>query len=460
MPNRPYDLLVIGAGPAGSGAAWAAAEQGYRVALIERDKIGGTCLNYGCDPTKALLQTAHVLHGARHADRYGVCISGAEADWPEVQARVRELLDQMRGGSDEQARKNLAKKGIDVLKGEACFHSAHEIALGDQMIRAEQIIIASGSQAVVPDIMGLCDAGFITHKQAVNLPKLPRRLAIIGGGSIGIQFAQMFHRFGVQVTVLEPAPTFLAKEDRDLANMLCGLLCDEGIRIEIGVELFSVRRDGANKRLTFGCPGRSEEVLQVDEILLTVGYKPVLGPLNLAAAGVEVGEDGIEVDQTLRTSAPHIWAAGDVLGGYQFTHVAYDQGRMAAHNAFAAKPRSFDDRLIPWVIYTAPELAHAGRTEEQLREAGIAYQVGRKPMSEVERAVANRQTDGLVKLLVADDGAILGGHILGANAGELIATVVLAMRGGLTAETLATTMLPYLTMAEGVRWAADSATGR
>jgi len=460
MWNRPYDLLVIGAGPAGSGAAWAAAEQGHRVALIERDKIGGTCLNYGCDPTKALLRTAHVLYGARHANRHGLRIPSAEADWPEVQAGVRQLLDQMRGGSDQQARNYLAKKGIDVLKGEACFRSAHEIAVDGQLICAEHIIIASGSQAVVPDIVGVRDAGFITHKQAVNLSSLPRRLAIIGGGSIGIQFAQMFQRFGVEVTVLEPAPTFLAKEDRDLADMLCGLLRDEGICVKTGAELISVCRDGLDKRLTFACPGRSEETLLVDEILITVGYKPVLGPLNLAAASVESDEDGIKVDQTLRTSVPHIWAAGDVIGDYQFTHVAYDQGRLAAHNAFAPQPRPFDDRVIPWVIYTAPELAHVGRTEQQLREAGIPYQVGRKPMSEVERAVANRQTDGLVKLLVADNGAILGGHILSANAGEMIAPVVLAMRAGLPADTLATTMLPYLTMAEGVRWAADSAISR
>jgi pyruvate/2-oxoglutarate dehydrogenase complex dihydrolipoamide dehydrogenase (E3) component len=328
------------------------------------------------------------------------------------------------------------------------------------LICAEHIIIASGSQAVVPDIVRVRDAGFITHKQAVNLSSLPRRLAIIGGGSIGVQFAQMFQRFGVEVTVLEPAPTFLAKEDRDLADMLCGLLRDEGICVKTGAELISVCRDGLDKRLTFACPGRSEETLLVDEILITVGYKPVLGPLNLAAASVESDEDGIKVDQTLRTSVPHIWAAGDVIGDYQFTHVAYDQGRLAAHNAFAPQPRPFDDRVIPWVIYTAPELAHVGRTEQQLREAGIPYQVGRKPMSEVERAVANRQTDGLVKLLVADNGAILGGHILSANAGEMIAPVVLAMRAALPADTLATTMLPYLTMAEGVRWAADSAISR
>ena len=460
MPSQPYDLLVIGAGPAGSGAAWAAAEQGHRVVLVERDKIGGTCLNYGCDPTKVLLHTAHLLHAARHADSYGIRIPSAAADWPAVQASLQQLLDQMRGGDDQQAREHLATKGIDVLKGDAYFQSPREISVGDQTVCAERIIIASGSQAVVPHIKGLRDASFITNKQAVSLPMLPRRLAILGGGSIAIQFAQLFHRFGVQVTLLEQATTFLSKDDRELADQLCGLLANEGIRMETEVELASVQRDGAAKRLTFRQPGRAEETLLVDEILVTIGYQPMLDLLNLPTAGVEINEHGIMVDRTLRTSAPHIWAAGDVTGSYQYTHVAYDQGRLAAHNAFAATPQPFDDRIIPWVIYTSPELAHVGQTEEQLRAAGIAYHVGRKPMREVERAVANRQTDGQVKLLVADDGAILGGQILGANAGELIAPVVLAMRAGLPATMLATTILPYMTMAEGVRWAADAAIRR
>jgi pyruvate/2-oxoglutarate dehydrogenase complex dihydrolipoamide dehydrogenase (E3) component len=456
MPSQPYDLLVIGAGPAGSGAALAAAEQGYRVALVERDKIGGTCLNYGCDPTKVLLHAAHLLHAARRAENYGLRIPSAEADWLEVQASLHKVLDQMRGGDDQQAREHLAKKGIHVRKGDAYFQSPHEIVIKDQTVYAERSIIASGSQAVVPQIKGLCDAGFITHKQAVYLPMLPRRLAILGGGSIAIQFAQMFHRFGVKVTLIEQDTTFLSKDDRELADMLCGLLSNEGIRMETRVELSSVCRDGEVKQLTIRCPGCPEEVLLVDEILVAIGLKPVLDTLNLAAAGVEVGENGVKVDQTLRTSISHIWAAGNVIGRYQFTHVAYDQGRLAAYNAFAGKPRPFDDRVIPWVIYTAPELAHVGKTEEQLRDAGIAYQVGRKPMSEVEQAVASRQTDGQVKLLIANDGTILGGHILSAHAGELIAPVILAMRAGLPAEMLATTMLPYLTMAESVRWAADT----
>jgi pyruvate/2-oxoglutarate dehydrogenase complex dihydrolipoamide dehydrogenase (E3) component len=456
MLTPTYDLVVLGAGAAGSGAAATAAERGRRVALIERDQIGGTCLNYGCDPTKTLLHTAHLLYRARRADRFGLRIPRADADWPAVQARVRKVVEQVRGGADEQVRKDLAKQGIEVIKGDAHFRSPHELDVGGWTIRAERVIVATGCQAVVPDIAGLCDAGFITNKEAVWLPRLPRSLAILGGGPIGVEFAQMFDRFGVAVTVLEQGPALVAKDDRELADMLCGLLSDQGIRMETRVELRSVRRDGAGKRLTLSCPDHSEEELLVDEILVAVGYKPMLDSLRLEAAGVKMSDDGVEVDQFLRTSVPHIWAAGDVTGGYQFTHVAYEQGRLAARNAFAATPQPFDDRAIPWVTYTDPELAHVGKTEQQLREEGIAYKVGRKPISEVERAVANEQTDGLVKLLVDDDGQILGGHILAAKAGELIAPLVLAMRAGLPADMLAATILPYPTMAEGVRWAAEA----
>jgi pyruvate/2-oxoglutarate dehydrogenase complex dihydrolipoamide dehydrogenase (E3) component len=457
MAHQTYDLAVIGAGPAGGGAAATAAEQGHRVALIECDKIGGACLNYGCDPTKALLHAADLLDRARRADRYGLNISGVAADWPAVQAHLRQVVQRVRGGSDKQVREELSKQGIDVLKGDARFRAPHEIEIGSQAIRAEHIVIATGSTAVVPAILGRRDAGFITSKEAIWLPQLPQRLAIVGGGPIGVEFAQIFQRFGVEVILLEQGPALLPKDDRELADMLCGLLVAAGIRIETRVELSGVQSQSGGKSLVIRCPDRSQEELLVDEILVAVGYQPALDSLNLAAAGVEIGDKGVVLDTYLRTSVPHIWAAGDVAGGYQFTHVAYDQGRLAASNAFAAQPQPFDDRVIPWVTYTSPELAHVGQTEDELREAGTRYSIGRKPLAEVERAVATEQTDGLVKLLVGEDGRLLGGHILAAHAGELIAPVALALRAGLPAEILATTIVPYPTLAEGVRWAAEAA---
>ncbi|MDZ4719534.1 MAG: NAD(P)/FAD-dependent oxidoreductase [Roseiflexaceae bacterium] len=456
MPQITYDLLVIGAGSAGSSASSAAARQGRRVAMVERDQLGGTCLNYGCDPTKALLHSAHLLNRARHADRAGLHIPNADADWSAIQRHVRQVVDHIRGGSEEQAQADLAKKGIDVLKGDARFLSASEVTVGDQIIHAERVIIATGSQSVIPDVAGLRETGFITNKQAIWLPTLPRRLAIIGGGPIGVEFAQLFGLIGVTVTVLEHGPALLAKDDRELADQLAVLLSNQGIRIMTDVTLQMVRRTDMGKCLTVRCGDQAEEELIVDEILVAVGYAPALESLNLKAAGVETGDDGIIVDRMLRTNLPHIWAAGDVRGGYQFTHVASDQGELAAYNAFAEQPQPFDDRVIPWVTYTDPELAHVGKTEQQLHDEGISYRVGRTLMSDVARAIANGETDGLVKLLVGDDGMILGGHILASKAGELLASVVLAMRAGLTVDVLAAMILPYPTMVEAVRWAAKA----
>jgi pyruvate/2-oxoglutarate dehydrogenase complex dihydrolipoamide dehydrogenase (E3) component len=456
MTEQHYDLVVIGAGPAGGAAATAAAAPGRRVALIERDKLGGTCLNYGCDPTKTLLHTAQLLYQASQSAERGLRIPHAAADWPAVQAHVRRVLKQMRGGSEAAERRQRRRDGVEVLSGAARFVDPHTLRLGRHRLRADRIIIATGSQAVVPPIDGLERAGYLTNREAVALKELPRRLAIIGGGPIGVEFAQLFGRFGVKVTLLEQGPALLPKDDRELADQLAALLAAEGVHVETEAELLEVHRERAGRCLIFRRRGRTRQELQVDAVLVAVGFRPAIDSLNLPAAGVSVSDGAVRVDATLRTSVPHIWAAGDVTGGYPFTHVAFAQGQLVARNAFASRAEPFDDQAIPWVTYTSPELAHIGQTEEQLRQAGTPYRVGRKPLAEVERAVATGATAGQIKLLVGDDGRLLGGHILAAGAGELIAPLALAMRAGLPVDMLANTILPYPTMAEGLRWAAEA----
>ena len=457
MTNHEYDLLVIGAGAAGSTAATTAAGDGKRVALVERDKIGGTCLNYGCDPTKTLIYIADLLYKAHHAERFGLRISQAGFDWASVLSWVQQVQNQIRGGTPEEAVAALSQKGIEVLIGEATFLSPHELSIAGKSASASRIIIAAGDENIVPPIEGLSDVGYITNVQAVSLPTLPRRLAILGGGAIGIEFAQLFQRFGVEVTVIERSQALLDKEDRELADMLCKLLTNEGLRLETNAELLRVQRDSTGKCLTMRCGEREEEQLVVDEILLAIGRRPSLATLQPERAGIKTSKKGIEVDATLRTSQPHIWAAGDVTGGLQFTHVAYEQGKLAAQNAFAPDPRPFEGRVIPWVTYTKPALSHVGKTEEQLRQDGVDFHVARMFFNDVERAVAEGKTGGLVKLLVDKQGTILGGHILAEEAGDLLAPIILAMQTGVTAETLATTIMPYPNMVEGVRWTADKA---
>lgn len=456
--TKPYDLLVIGAGPAGSAAANLAAAQGRSVVLIERDKIGGTCLNYGCDPTKALLHLANQLHAARAAAPTGLRFGTAAADWPAVQSYLHHVRNQVRGGTDAAVRRQLAEQGIDVRKGVARFAGPRELRVGDELLRAERVLIAVGSLATPPDLPGLQALGYITNREAVNLRELPRRLAIVGGGPIGVEFAQLFSRFGVQVTIVEQAPRLLMKDECALAERLRELLEAEGIGVITNATLTAARPYRQAKQLLYTRDGENG-ALQCDEIMIATGFRPALASLRLYEAGVATNEHGVVADATLRTSVPHIWVAGDAAGGYQFTHVAYEQGRLAAENAFAEHPRQFDEHVIPWVTYTSPELAHVGRTEDELREAGVPYRVGVKQMRDVERALLIGQPEGQVKLLVGDDGAILGGHILAAHAGELIAPLALAMRAGLRAADLAGTILPYPTLAEGVRWAAEDALG-
>lgn len=455
MTTDEYDLIVIGAGGAGSTAAGNAAEMGKHVALIERDKLGGTCLNYGCDPTKTLLHTASVFYHASHASGLGLRISQAKVDWEAVQAHVRQVQETIRGGTLEQASAGIAAQGIDLFMGEAMFTSPHEIRVNGVTLRSKRFVIATGTIAMIPEIDGLSKAGYITNVEAVSLPELPKRLVVIGGGPIGLEFAQMFSRLGAQVTVLERGEQPLPREDPELAMLLCSQLTAEGIRLEFGAEMRCGDIDEHGKHIHLHGKDGKKEDLTADQLLIAVGRKPALDKLNLEAAGVQYTEDGVTTDATLRTNVPHIWAAGDITSKYQFTHVASDQGKLVAHNVFARKPKEFDDRVIPWVTFTDPELARVGMLEAELKEAKTEYRVGRAYFNKLDRAIANNQTFGSVKLLADMDGNILGGHILSANAGELIAPIIYAMRFGLTAKKMAGAMLPYPTMAEAVRWAAS-----
>jgi dihydrolipoamide dehydrogenase len=455
MSAKTYDVIVIGAGAAGSSAALAAANKGAQVALVEKDKIGGTCLNYGCDPTKTLLHIAHLLYQARHSEHYGLIIPHANADWKQVQAYTQSVIHRIRGGTSSQASEELTHKGIEVHHGEAHFISPHALKVNDRTVSAPRIIIAAGSQTVVPSVEGLAEVGFLTNVEALALTELPRRLAVIGGGAIGIEFAQMFHRFDVEVTVLEKGETLLDTEDREMAELLCHLLEKEGIDMQTGAELRKVESVEGGKRLTVIYKGGDERQIEVDELLIASGRRPALASLHLSTAGVNEGKRGIEVDNTLRTSVPHIWAAGDVTGGYQFTHVADAQGKLAAHNAFASQPQTFEGHVIPWVTFTDPPLAHVGKTEEQLRQEQVQYKVARMKFDAVERAITKGTTEGLVKLLMDSQGQLLGGHILGDNGDDLLAPLILAMQTHTSVETLAQTIFPYPTLSETVRWAAS-----
>ncbi len=441
-----FDLLVIGDGAAGGSAASAAVKAGKRVALVEKHKPGGTCLNYGCDPTKTLLNCAHRLYQARHDAEFGLQIGQAQPDWPVIRARVHSVIDQLRGGSLEQAFENIRQEGVTVFRGEACFLSPNRVRVGQQEIEASQFLIATGTVAAVPPVKGLREAGFITNVEAVDLAELPENLAVIGGGVIGIEFAQMFSRLGVKVTILEHGPNILDTEDQEFANHLRQLLEKEGIKILTGATINEIRTSQTVKILELVDQDKRPLEIKAGQILVAAGRQPVLEGLGLSEIGVQTTEHGIKVDQYLRTNLPNIWAAGDIADPLQFTHVAEEQGELVAANAFATTPKPFNRRAIPWVAFTQPELAHLGQTEEELKEAKKPYRVARLNFDEVERAVTDGITAGMVKILADEQGLILGAHILAEHGGELIAPLVLMMRHNLTLDQLSDTILPYPTL--------------
>ncbi len=445
-----FDLIIIGAGPAGSTAATAAAKTGKRIALVEKHKPGGTCLNYGCDPTKTLLHTAKLLHQTRQSSSFGLTETNVDYDWKRVRQHVSNAQTIMRGGSVEEAYKSLEEQGIAIIKGQASFISPHAIKVADKTYEAENFIIAVGNQPVIPPIEGLKQVGYITNKEAISLPALPRRLAIVGGGAIGIEFAQLFRRFGLEITVLEGSSAILDTEDREVAAKLLELLQKEEIVLKTNAQLEQVQESKEGKCLQVKVGEAKYEEIIVDELMLAVGRKPAVEGLGLEEAGVKYSDKGIEVDSNLRTSVPHIWAAGDIGGSYAFTHIAEAQGALAAANVFSDKPTAFDDHAIAWVTFTDPELAHLGKTEEELKKNKVKYRTLSQPLKDTARAITRGETEGLVKMLVDDNDQLLGAHILGAEAGEMLAPLVLIMQNRLPISTLKHTIFPYPTFAESL----------
>jgi pyruvate/2-oxoglutarate dehydrogenase complex dihydrolipoamide dehydrogenase (E3) component len=449
----PYDLIVVGAGAAGSTAASEARGQGARVAMVEQWKVGGTCLNAGCDPTKALVRAAHALYETRTASRFGIEVEDARVDWPRVIDRVERVIDTIRGGDGDR---NIREAGIDLRKGHARLLSPTEVAVEGDVLRGEAVILATGVRAFVPAIPGLREAGFITNVEAVTLPVLPRSLVIIGGGTIAMEFAQVFARFGVQVTVLGRNPRLLSLEEPELVDMLRDLLEQEGVRIETGVTLEGVSSAGGRKRIVARRDGARFEI-ETDEILVAAGRTPQVEDLGLESAGVIYDATGIIADATLRTSTPGVWAAGDcVAGSPRFTSLADHQGRVAAHNALGGLPvRDAIETVVPTAVFTDPELGRVGLTEAAARQAGHEVRAETVPMRDLARAVITGETAGAVKLVAdAVTGRMLGGSVLAAGGGELLGEIALAIRLGLTCHAIADTLHAYPTFSEGVFWTA------
>ncbi len=454
QPLERYHLVVLGAGTAGLVTAAGAAGLGAKVALAERALMGGDCLNFGCVPSKAVLASAGAVATLGRSGELGVrALGGVSVDFPAVMERMRKLRA---GIAAHDGARRFSALGIDVFLGEARFTSPTEVAVDGQKLRFARAVIATGGRASVPPIPGLAEAGFRTNETIFNLTELPKSLAIVGGGPIGCELAQAFARLGSQVTIVQKHAQFLPREDREAADLLLRTFLAEkvGVRMDATVERVELR--GGQKHLHVTRNG-AQEILAVDEILVAAGRRPNIEGLGLEVAGIAFTRKGVTVDDHLRTSNRRVYAAGDVALDHKFTHLADATARIVIQNALFPVKRKASGLTLPWCTYTDPEIAHVGLTLAQAQERGLAAEEITVPFSEVDRARLTGETAGFARLLVeTKKGRILGATIAGAQAGELISEVSVAMAGGVTLGALAGVIHPYPTLAEVLRKAGDA----
>ncbi len=445
-----YDLVIVGSGSAGLTAARFAAQLGVRVALVEKNRVGGDCTWTGCVPSKALLKVAKVVHEVRSAAQYGIYTSRPTVDMRQVREYVRRAIAAI---YQHEAPEQLAQQGIDVVFGAARFLDAHTIQAGERTLSARKSIIATGAHPHIPGIPGLGDTPFLTYMQIFDNDELPERLIVIGAGPIGAEMAQAYQRLGSQVTLVDAG--LLPRDEPEVAEVVGRVFAREGIEFVQG--LVTTVRESKDEIVV----NVQDQGYRGDMLLMAVGRAPAVGGLELEKAGVGYSSKGIEVDDRLRTNVKHIFAAGDCLGGYQFTHLAGWQGFMAARNALLPGSDSGFTEWVPWTTFTDPEVAHAGLTESQAREKyGAAVRVTTWDMDCTDRAVVDNDRDGFVKLIHKRNGKLLGATIVAARAGEAITEFVLALNQGLKVRDLAMAIHVYPTYSSAaMQVAADVAIG-
>lgn len=455
-PQRRYNLVVIGAGTAGLVCAAGAAGLGAKVALVERDLMGGDCLVTGCVPSKTLLHAARLAAEFRRAQAAGFAIDGTiRVDFPEVMSRVRAVRAAI---SHHDSAERFRKLGVDVFLGAARFISNDAVDVDGVTLRFRKAVIATGARAAIPAIPGLADAGYLTNETVFNLTELPRRLLVIGGGPIGCELAQAFQRLGSSVTLVETGSQLLPREDEDAASIIADALRRDGVEIILGgaVERIEPRVGAAKASVRLA---ETLRVIEADAILVCIGRQPNVDGLGLEIASVRFDPGkGIEVNDNLRTSNPRIFAAGDVCMEHKFTHAADAAARIAIQNAlFAILPKKRVSALtIPRCTYTDPEIAHVGVSERDASARGSAIDTFRVDMKHVDRAITDDETEGLLKVhLAKGTGRIAGATLVGRAAGDIISELTVAMSNNIGLGKLANAIHPYPTRAEIVKRAAD-----
>ena len=424
-----YDLVIIGGGSGGLVVASAAAQLHAKVALVEKDRLGGDCLWYGCVPSKSLIHAARVAYEVKHGSRFGIHTNPPEINFAQANGHVQKVIATIEPHDSPERFRGL---GVEVIFGSGKFIDKRTFEVNGRKLKARNFVISTGSRPAIPPVTGLKEAGFITNEQVFSLTERPESLAVIGAGPIGCELGQSLQRLGSQVTIISSRDRIMPKEEPEAAAVVEQQLLSEGINFIKNARAEKVEVIDGKKHLWAG--GR--EII-VDEILVSAGRNPNVDSLNLEAAGVEYDRKGIKVNEKLQTTNKRIYGCGDVIGGYQFTHVAGYEAVVVIQNALFLPTKKADYRVIPWATFTDPELARVGLTEKQARERyGDDIYILKQEMKGVDRAQAEGATNGFAKIITTGKGEILGAHLVGASAGELIHEVVLAMSNKLPVSAL------------------------
>ena len=452
-----YDVVILGAGAAGLAAARGLGRLGARVAVVEKESLGGDCIAWGCVPSKTYLHVARLLKQSAHAKACGIQHGPTTFDFATARTFVRGVQEKLTRRDTEEF---LADLGVEILFGSARFVSPRRLDMNGKILEARHVVIASGAHAVAPPVEGLLEVGFLDSRSVLQIETLPRSLLILGGGPIGVEFGQMFQRMGVSVTIVESNPRLLPREEPEAGEFLAELLEREGARFLGNRRAVRASRTPGGKALLLRAPDGSEEAVEAEEIVVATGRAPNVEGLELEQAGVSYDRHGISVDRAMRTGAKGVWAIGDCNGLYQFVHMAEHEAGVCVKNIVRSRLVPFllermHFRAVSWVTFTDPEVAHCGLTEAEAKDRGIRHRVLRYRFEHLDRAVIEDEPAGIAKVITDKGGRLLGAHMVGAHAGELLQELVLGVRLGLRVADISQTVHPYPAFVQMARRAAN-----